>query len=489
MQLFKRTYWRKLIYILLAFFLLADLSYSFLQHLNQTLDGDMPGGIVPAWDVKPVLSSPLGFRAVLKDTTYPNPNRFFSHWSFKKYFNHAPQLLQKFFHPVESVYLSAAIFKTALQILLLFILAAAVSGNLNIFRLRWMVSAAILAPLLQTNGYRHSMGIIDNSITYTFFYALPSALLILFLLPLVLKYIHKKDFSFNWHFIFLWIPLSFIVCLSGPLNAPALLVIILIFLIYRIHSAYKEQPFHTFPSGIKSAVLNIPTGYSILFIPASILSLWALFLSRYNSVDIANQIAVWISYSRLPAGLIHWLFESIGYPLLIVMLLINYWLTIRYGKNDEANTILKLYKWTVLFIIVYILLLPFGGYRVYRPNVIRFDSIMPVTIGLFFLYGISSVYLIKLLNGVKRNAYLFIIALVMFIYTLADKPKFHKNDCEKAALYQIAGSNELVVKLGYDCNVISWQRIEKPEDSELSAELLMIWRITDRKKLYYYEPR
>lgn len=477
---------RKIIYLLLAIFIFADLGFSFLQHYNQTLDGDMEGGIIPAEDVKPVLSSPLGLRAAFNNETYPNPNRFFSHWIFNRYFNSMPFFLQHFTHPVESVYLSAAIFKTALQLFLLFLLTAAVSGTLNILRLRWIVSAAILTPLLQTNGYRHSMGIIDNSTTYTFFYALPSAFLILFLLPLALKYIYKKEVSFNLIFTLMWILLLFVVCLSGPLNSPALLIIIILFLASMILSVLKRDHFPNTFSGIRNSFSKIPPGLKLVFISAGILSLWALFLSRYNSVDIANQIPVWISYSRLPAGILDLFLNNLGYPLLTVIVMINAFFIAIYGKNEKGNKIITIYKWVGLFILFYVLLLPLGGYRFYRPNVIRFDSIMPVTLSLFLLYGISTVFLLKIFTGFKGIAYLVLIALIMFSFTLADKADFEKNDCEKAALYHIADSKEDIVKLDFDCNVVSWQRIERPQDSEFKAELLKLWRITETKKLFYY---
>lgn len=62
--------------------LLLDLSYSFVQHLSMPLDGDMAGGIVPSDEVKQVLSDPFGVSVIFKNAVYPNPNRFFAHWTF-----------------------------------------------------------------------------------------------------------------------------------------------------------------------------------------------------------------------------------------------------------------------------------------------------------------------------------------------------------------------------------------------------------------------
>lgn len=96
--------------------LLADIGYSFLQHLAQPLDGDMAWNIVPANDVKPIFKSPFGLEAILKNKTYPNPNRFFCHWIFREYFLSAPLFLQKFVDPIDSIYLSCAISKTIIQV-------------------------------------------------------------------------------------------------------------------------------------------------------------------------------------------------------------------------------------------------------------------------------------------------------------------------------------------------------------------------------------
>jgi hypothetical protein len=39
--------------------------------------------------------------------------------------------------------------------------------------------------------------------------------------------------------------------------------------------------------------------------------------------------------------------------------------------------------------------------------------------------------------------------------------------------------------LQHDCSVVAWGKILKPEDSELNAQLLNIWGITNEKRLYY----
>ena len=77
---------RQIIYCILLLLLLADLGYSFAQHLSQPLDGDMAWNIVPGDDVKPILESPLGTGVILANKSYPNPNRFFCHYFMREYF-------------------------------------------------------------------------------------------------------------------------------------------------------------------------------------------------------------------------------------------------------------------------------------------------------------------------------------------------------------------------------------------------------------------
>ena len=174
---------RRYLYYFLFLLLLADLTYSFLQHYSMPLDGDMAGGIVPAEDVNPVLKDPFGFSVITENAVYPNPNRFFAHWTYFTYFNQVPILLQRFVSPFDSIYLASAIAKILIQLLILTLLAFYLTGRQKIFNADFLIAAILIVPLFQTNGYRSYMGIIDPTITYTFFYALPCAIILLFYLP------------------------------------------------------------------------------------------------------------------------------------------------------------------------------------------------------------------------------------------------------------------------------------------------------------------
>ena len=96
-------------------------------------------------------------------------NRYFAHWTFFTYFNRVPILLQSFVEPIESVYLACTIAKLFIQILILSLLALYIAGKRKIVSIDFLIAAVLVIPLFQTNGYRSYMGIIDPSITYTFF--------------------------------------------------------------------------------------------------------------------------------------------------------------------------------------------------------------------------------------------------------------------------------------------------------------------------------
>lgn len=476
---------RKLIYIILFLFILADTGYSFLQHLSQSLDGDMSETIVPKNSIKPILDCPSGIDVILKKQAYHNPNRFFSHWTYNKYFNSIPLLLQKFVEPIDSVYLSCAILKIIVQVVLIILLSMIISGTLNVLKMDFIIAAVLITPLFQTNGYQNYMGIIDPSITYTFFYALPSALLILYFLPFIFRFYHKKLPLLKISIAILWIPLAIMVCLSGPLNPAIILIFSMLVFLKKITANYIHSNLKGTVKRAANAFKIIPRSYWLYLLPICILSLYSIFIGTYNISTIAYQISIGELYSRLPEGIYYQFTQKLGFPILFIILTINT-LIIHYKyRNNEGNRILITLKWVGIFALIYILLLPLGGYRDYRFNVLRYDTIMPITLSLILFFGISTLFLLKTMSNKQKTWYIPIIVAVLFIFTYSDKAMFNKNNCERIALKEISMSKEKIVQLKDDCKVLSWDLIIKPEDSDLNAQLLYIWRITKEKKLYY----
>jgi hypothetical protein len=475
----------RLIYLGLFFFLIADIGYSFLQFYGTPLDGDMAGGIVPSKDVEAIFDSPLGGDVILKNKSYPNPNRFFSHFLFKEYFSLAPHFIQKFANPIDSIYLSCAISKTLVQLALIILLAMAISGTGNILKMEFIVAAVLVTPLFQANGYRGYMGIIDSSATYTFFYALPCGLLLLYFTPFISQYYHFNKPSQTLFGKIIWMAFAIVICLSGPLN-PGISIICSI-LIISVNTGKNYS--HSVKTGIIKKILAsvklIPKNYWYFLLPLCLLSIYSLYIGRYNSIDIANRNSLKVLYLKLPAGIYYTFFQKLGFPVLFSIIILNALFIGNKFKNKEAYKILNMIKWIGVFALIYILLLPLGGYRTYRPYILRYDTIMPITLSLMFLFGVTTLFLFKTISSRQKIWYIPLIALVLIIFTNADKPGFDSNNCEKHALREISESPGKIVPLKNDCTVLSWVKINKPEDSELNAQLLMKWGITKSLKLYY----
>jgi len=476
---------KKIIYFILLLLLLADLCYSFAQHLSQPLDGDMAWNIVPAYTVKPILESPFGIGVIFKNQSYPNPNRFFCHYTMKKYFEIIPLFLQKYLQPIDSIYLSCAIAKIIIQLILIILLAMAITGTFNLLKLDFLVAAVLVTPFFQTEGYQSYMGIIDKCPTYTFFYALPIALLLLYFSPFILQYYHKKRPSAQLLIYILWIPFALVICLSGPLNPGIVLIFTLLLFLSNINKNYIQSNQPDIFKRLLTSIFRIPGNYWFYLLPISMFALYSLYVGMYNS----NNINIPLSelYSRLPAGIYNPLTKKLGFPVLFLIIALNYFIISKNYKTTEGKKILNIFKWIGIFALLYILLLPFGGYRDNRPNVIRYDTIMPITLSLIFMFGISTLFLFKNLTSKQKIWYLPVIFGVLLLFTINDEQHFDKNKCERNALKEISESKCNIVRLQNDCAVLSWQKTLKPEYSQLNSQLLTIWKVTKYNKLFYNE--
>lgn len=476
---------KRIIYYILLLFLLADISYSFVQHLKMPLDGNMAAGIIPSNDVKKIFEDPFGISVITKNAVYPNPNRFFAHWTFSKYFLYTPIALQNIVNPIDSIYLSCAFAKIVIQILIITLLAFCITGNPKIFSKEFLIGAVLIVPLFQVNGYRSYMGIIDPSVTYTFFYALPCALLLLFYYPFFKTSYYRNKFTSGKIKITLLLCLAVIVVLNGPLNPGVILIISLLYVLNNWRNNYAASTDFPFFQRLLNALNCIPKPHLFFFILIGILSIYSLLIGVNNSIFIGDSIPVHQRFYRLPLGLYYLITQKIGFPVLLLMIIINSYLISKYYKNTEGQKILNILKWICIFASFYIILLPLGGYKSYRPYILRYDTIMPVTILLIFIYGKSTYFLIKNLTANSKKMYISFVIVFSFIFIFADQPEFEKNECEIAAIKTISQSKENIVLVKNDCTIMAWEKFKDPNESELNAQLFNYWGLTNEKKLYY----
>jgi hypothetical protein len=455
--------------------ILSDLAYSFSQHYNQTLDGDMAGGIVPADDVRDVLNDPFGISVITQGKHYPNPNRFFAHWLYKNYFTYTPVFFQEFMNPIESVYFSSAVIKTIIQISIILLLAKFISGSSSFWDFNFLLSAVLICPLFQSNGWQATMGIIDSSITYTFFYSLPMILFFLFYLPLFNLFFRNQNTKDTWMVFLIGLVIGVIISFSSPLIPGIVLIIsLLIFVYFLFFLKWNEM----------CVLVYSKKKLFILIGVTSLLCMYALYIGKNNSIFYNNFIPISERYARLPEGLFRILTTKIGWPILILFVLANIFLIYKLKSISNRAKYLRFYAWIFIFSIVYILLLPLGGYKVYRPLIIRFDTFIPVTLSIFYIFASSSLILIHHCQGLKKKIYVVFLVLFLGIFTITDKPDFSENDCEKQALTTISMAKSSNVYLPCNCTVLSWEKVSHYESSILVGKLLYQWNITNDLKTF-----
>ena len=477
-------------------FILFRLSSSFKQFYAWSLDGDIFESVLPCPNVQKTFDDPTGIKTIINNDKHLGPNRFFSHYFVHKTFREVPFLLQNFCNPIDSVYYTAAIAKLMMQILILLLLAIIINGNFKLFSLKFIFTIAILIPFFQTNG-KHlagEIGIIDCSITYCFFYAMPLIFLLLYYLPLFFELLHNKRIKMNWILITLWTIFAIISCFSGPTIPPVILITNLILFSYLFIKNWNSDRNPSFSRRCLNAFKLIPKRMYLFLFPIVFLALYSTFLGTYNNAYSEIQLSLKKLYFILPKGIWNSFFNSVSYIIILFMLITNYLIVFfKYKNNTQYRKIVNLYRFLIVFAFIYTLLLPLGGYRPYRPLILRYDTIIPITILSILTICYVFLFILKQLQSEKWKYYLKIsypsvYFLIFTFFIVKNSIRIHNNDCEKSSLYIIANSEEDIVVLDNDCAVVGWGTFATPEESKHHGELIYLWNITDKPKLWYNRP-
>ena len=461
---------------------LADLAFTYAQNMRLTIDGDLAAIVVPRADYAAVLHDPLGLGVLLRGGWYAAPNRFFAHLVTREYCLRVPLWLQAVASPITSVYAAMALFNTLVQALLLYVLGWYATGTRRLGSGRLWGAMALLFPFFQTSGYQGQMAIIDNSLSYNFAYALPLLLLLVLLWPLYRAAWRGQPLRLAWYQWGLMLLLSVALALSGPIIGGVALVL-LGGMGLRLAWRRWQQP--------ANRLRALPWPGLLLGGWLGAWCLYSLYIGRHNTENISTAThSLSQRYQLLPYGIFDELTSKLGLPLLVGCCLANAWLIGRLlPPTAEARGIRRVLRWVGWFALVYVGLLPLGGYRSYRPVILRHDTIMPITIGLITFYALSAGYLLRQLLGRPLRLYGAGVALVAFIFIFADRRLYprHDNAGERQALALLAQAGPRpVVRLPENCTVLSWEPITNPSESLTNAELLVHWGITKNRKLYYY---
>ncbi len=471
---------------LLLFLIICDVVYTYIQNSNtMLLDGDLAAIIVPSDTYKRVLDDPFGAGVIFHHENYAAPNRFFIHFFMQKYFHFMPFVFQLISRPVESVFSSIVFARTFMHVFLIYLIAAIGSGSRNILNYKFLIVALVITPLFQVNGYFLSMAVTMNSVTYTFFYSLPLIFMLLYFYPFIETFYRDKSFPVSCLKNQFLVLLAFFIAFGGPLGPPSVIILIALILCSFWVKHFMGSSGMDIFTRIKLAFKAVPIRIWLHFSFIVVLCFYSLYIGTYNSENLWDKIPLKERYHMLWEGLFRTFTKKLGVPVLFGLCVLNGILIYRL-KIDSYRKTLNLISLLGIFALIYLLLLPLGGYRVYREFIIRFDTFTPVTIVMMLVFGLTFLQLLIHTNGKLRNALIGIFVIMATIYTNADRYEKGVNKCQKYYLKEIAKSNEKVVPLYGWCSLLTWDKSKNPEDSELGAEMIRRWKITKEKKLYYH---
>jgi len=464
--------------------LVANLVYAFFQHYHAILDGDMGIVMLPAKNFVRVLTDPLGLGVLLHHDHYNATNRFVLHWSLYTYFRTFPFLFQHFVSPIDSVYLSCAFAKVCFQAGLTYVVGVYVSGQFKLFNKDFLLAALLMTPLFQNCGYVWDIGIIDPPVSYAFSYAYSVLLLAIFFLPFFLVTFHKRTIRFSFLLTALLLFLSWAIAFNGPVSAPVVIIVCGFMFVEQMRQGMEKNVALPFIARIRASMGAIPRPFYLILGFAVLMSFYSFFIGRNNIENFAKQMPLMARYAKLP-GSVAAFFTREGLAMLLVMIGVNVFFMLR-KRTPQTDMMLRLLGWIVLFCAVYVTLLPMGGYRFYRPEIVRRDVMVPVNATLISFYVLSTYYLLQQIPQRYYKIYLFLVVIPLTRFVIADKLyNQFDNSCERAGLAQIAASKEHIVLLPQDCSVMEWGKITDYTQSKVNADMMRVWGITHEEKYYY----
>lgn len=479
---FRYTTWLVAVAI---FLIVGDLAYSFYQHSKYPMEGDMEESVLPRDYLFPLYHDPFGVKMLANGEPHAAPNRFFSHYLLYKTYRTVPFALQKVVEPLRSLYLTNALCKTLMQIALLLLLCTLTCGGFRFKEPRFYLAMLLFTPLFQTNGATRSFGLIDPSLTYSFFYALPLIFLICCLLPFVYEEFFHRKFLPNavlrtvWFVVFL-----ILTCFSGAVNVAIMLVAIFTLLLRYIVSYCFDKTLEKKSLGL--FFKSVPKHYWWYLLPLGLLSLYSFWLGTYNTIWGGEVLTLAERYRMLPKGF--WgMFKNVAFDILFALSVLNF-VIIRLKFPQKGNAAIQIFLWMNVFALFYMVLLPLGGYRSYRPVIIRYDVMIAVSFLYIFFLVYSAMFLIENFTQDRVRIHYLIGCLVFMVFFSAiDKPLpwGWGNEKEIAAIRQIQTATETPVVLTEPATVVSWVPAYNLEESKNASEILYIWHITDTVKPFY----
>jgi hypothetical protein len=452
--------------------LVLDLGLTGITFFQIRLDGDLARVAGPVASYRPVLQDPLGLRSVTSGDRYPGAGRFMAHITTKLWSDFAISTLNVVVRePVRALYLTLAL--TAVFVQLLFVAI----GCLYIRAFRPMafgptvICAAGLSMFVQFGKFYDFFGIIDFSVTYTMAYAIPILVLALFLYPVyrsLLSPDYRPALSITVCLIFAALYLAF----SGPLVQPIVLLVGLLLLVGQLRNRSRLIVHWSLLPGL--ALLGLA-------------GVWGMYIATFNSESEAAP-SIGFRYRRLWRGLVELLVHQAPFwSMLVVGIAFQYRLVHRRIGAVELSRLRVHLVVCASFVVLWLALLPLGGFRRYRPLVLRYDTLLPVTIVAVYLFAltfrlaVSTVAPERLRNSSAFDRLWIIPALVLgLLVVIGKKPVWPlSNVCERHILESLRDTKGENLEVPRLCTVGTWSvnDLNDPDHQQALTKLLRRWQI------------
>lgn len=463
------TRFRYLKWITIIFLFVEIISTCYI-YSKKRLDGDIATIVLPIGSNQEVLKDPFGLQAAIHHKKYSGPNRWFCHQSMRVLFIQVANTYNLFIKDkVLSIYLANMTGYLVAHLLLffaLFLYASVLTKKLNINALFVIIT---IIPFFHGSIFSKWVMLVDNSVTYTIFYTFPLAIALLYFYPFYKSIVLKQLFWRPYHWLG-WIFLAYIVAFSSPFNPViGILVSVGIFLFYWREN-FSRQSINNFPLRILKSLMQIPPHYFIFLFLFSLMCLYAIYVGTFNieNVTLPLNERYKIFFQFLPS-------YFISVPFLVVAFTTLYALEISSWETllEEQRRQIKVLCFLIIIMLVYVFLIPFGGYRSYRPEILRGDITMPLTVVLVVICSTSMLFSWENFKSKPSKKYLATLLFTGVLFWSPDKFNISNNKKQKEYLYKLSqheGKEPLL--LPKDETIISWSTFDTPEQGYYISKFL-----------------
>lgn len=473
--------------------ILLDLWRTGLWFSQTQIDPDLSRVAGPVQSYAHVLHDPFGFGGLQTGLHYPGAGRAMAHITAKAWADHGLGWMHVLVaDPVRALYFGLAL--TAVLVHIGFLVVGC--GYLCAYqpmKTRSTVFCALgLSLFVQLASQRFYLGIIDHSMSYTFAYAIPLLALAAFFLPVYRSLLHC-GYTPSLPFAVAMVPLAFYLAFSGPLVQPVVALIV-VFLLGTQAMRRNRLLVHR----------RLLPGVGVL----AILSAWGMYVSRFNS-ESTTSVTIASRYTLLRHGLFEVLVRpSSPWPLLLAALVFLY----RFVSRSVENSVRVCLRVHLLvgsgFSVLWLTLLPLGGYRNYRPFILSSVTLLPVTLITVYLFVLllrlafrakitektsasgaafdrCESHVVPTSVDTRRSSRFITLGLSTIVVVMLSLGKLTapppNNACQRATFEQLRDKTGTILPIPRTCPILTETvgALDDPDYQQAITKLLRRWRIIE----------